>query len=278
MDTIGTFADFCRQDYLIKKFGIRYHYSAGLWTSEKPERNEPCNGFIAFAPVFQDEGLVAETQTTFSMKDNDIPRFSHRDTVFPALPYSLTEIDSITRICSDHHIDTRIYKFKHATKGNLKQNLPSYKYIHIATHGFSDVQNAGNSGLIFAFGNEKNFQGDLLNNEWDHILYVHELYPLTINAHLVVLSACETGAGKIEEGEGLISLARGFLSAGAENVLFSHWKVGDKNTLNLMTGFYRNIFDTQDVCQALRRAKLEMIDKPETSYPLTWGGFSLIGR
>ncbi|MFO7658494.1 MAG: CHAT domain-containing tetratricopeptide repeat protein [Bacteroidales bacterium] len=278
IDTVESFADFSRQDYLIKKYGIKYHYSAGLWTAVKPERNDAGSGLIAFAPVFQDENRVDAIQDNISMKENDIARISYRDTLFPALPYSLTEIDSITRICSDHYIDTKVYTFKNATKSNLKQNLSYYKYIHIATHGFSDVQQASNFGLIFAFGNEQKAKDGFLNSEYDHILYAHELYPLTINAHLVVLSACETGAGKIEEGEGLISLARGFLSAGAENVLFSYWKVGDKNTLNVMTGFYRNIFDSQDACQALRKAKLEMIGKPETSYPLTWGGFSLIGR
>jgi CHAT domain-containing protein len=101
---------------------------------------------------------------------------------------------------------------------------------------------------------------------------------MNINADLVVLSACETGLGKFEKGEGILGLTRGFLYAGVPNIVYSFWKVDDKSTLQFMTSFYTKILNNKSYSEALREAKLEMIRNNNTAYPLFWGSFALIGN
>jgi CHAT domain-containing protein len=102
---------------------------------------------------------------------------------------------------------------------------------------------------------------------------------MSLNADLVVLSACETGLGKIAEGEGLIGLTRGFLYAGAQNLLVSLWQINDAATAQLMVAFYRNLLDGRSQAEALRVAKLAMRQsRAELAPPYYWAPFVLIGR
>ncbi len=112
----------------------------------------------------------------------------------------------------------------------------------------------------------------------DGILYSAETYALDLNADLVVLSSCESGIGKIADGEGVMSLTRGFLYAGAKNVLVSLWKIFDEHTSKLMIEFYRHISNGDNYSDALRKAKLKMISNPETARPASWASFVLIGQ
>jgi len=135
------------------------------------------------------------------------------------------------------------------------------------------------SGLLFSDYSDTTRPGIALpDNNVEGILHAWEIYPMSINAELVTMSACESGLGKLEEGEGVIGLVRAFLSAGAGNVLFSYWKVGDRNTMMFMSDFYDHIFSGDNLGTALRKVKLAMINNPETSFPLLWGAFSIIGR
>ena len=113
----------------------------------------------------------------------------------------------------------------------------------------------------------------------DGILYLGEVYNLNLNADLVVLSACETGLGKIARGEGLIGLTRGFLYAGAQNLLVSLWQVNDASTSQLMIDFYRNMLNGESKPTALREAKLALIENdPKYAGPYYWAPFVLIGK
>ncbi len=112
----------------------------------------------------------------------------------------------------------------------------------------------------------------------DGVLYTREIYNLDLSADLVTLSACETGAGKLVKGEGLLSFVRGFSFSGVPNMLISYWKVNDKTTAEFMLDFYEGVLSGESYSEALRKAKLAAISNPSTSFPSSWGNFVLIGN
>ena len=123
---------------------------------------------------------------------------------------------------------------------------------------------------------------------YEDILKTYEVFNLELRADLVALSACETGLGKLRPGEGMIGLSRAFMYAGAPSVLVSLWKVSDEATSLLMTGFYRNLLSGLSKAQALRQAKIDLINREHNTLvsgatdrshenPFFWAPFVLIG-
>lgn len=164
-----------------------------------------------------------------------------------------------------------VYLEEKATEGNFRSaGLRDYLYLHLATHGFVNEANSGLSGLILAQDSTSSDDG---------ILHLGEIYNLEMNADLVVLSACETGLGQIARGEGIIGLTRGFLYAGAQNLLVSLWQVNDQTTADLMVDFYDRMLAGSSKAGALREAKLALIKRhPEDAKPYYWSPFVLIGN
>ena len=107
---------------------------------------------------------------------------------------------------------------------------------------------------------------------------LHEIYNLDLQSELVVLSACETAAGKEMRGEGLMSLTHGFLYAGARRVVATLWRIDDRATAELMTHFYRGILrEGLSPAAALRAAQQELARDKRWSAPYYWAGFVLQG-
>jgi CHAT domain-containing protein len=105
-----------------------------------------------------------------------------------------------------------------------------------------------------------------------------EIFNLEINADLVVLSACQTGLGKLVRGEGMVGLTRAFLYAGSRRVAVSLWEVNDLATADFMKSFYEHMGSTSPAA-ALRAAKLAMIHSTSPAYrhPYYWATFVLTG-
>jgi CHAT domain-containing protein len=102
---------------------------------------------------------------------------------------------------------------------------------------------------------------------------------MELNAEIAVLSACETGLGKLHRGEGMMSLSRAFMYAGVPSTVISLWKVPDQSASILMTKFYQFLKNGERKDDALRLAKLEFIeDHPEMSHPFFWAGFIVNGK
>jgi len=110
-------------------------------------------------------------------------------------------------------------------------------------------------------------------------LQAYEISQMNLNADLVVLSACETGYGKYEEAEGIISLARSFMYAGAPSLVVSLWQVSDVSTAIIMTDFYQNLYHGMDKSIALRKAKLDYIGIADgvAAHPAFWSPFIQLG-
>ncbi len=110
----------------------------------------------------------------------------------------------------------------------------------------------------------------------DGILTAFEAKDLDLSStELVVLSACETGVGKVSVGEGVVGLQRAFLDAGSNSVMMSLFKVNDEATKELMESFYRNWMETGNKQTALIAAKKEI--KAKYNQPVLWGSFILVG-
>ncbi len=110
----------------------------------------------------------------------------------------------------------------------------------------------------------------------DFLLHTSETYHLNLNADLVVLSSCESGVGELKVGEGMMALNRGFLYAGAGNIVYSLFKVPQDSTSQLTQTLFRYILEGESYASALRKAKLELI-ADEMMEPMDWAGFALVG-
>lgn len=264
--------------FLIKKHAVSYAYSATLLLETLNRRGgEAKREFFACAPVFP----VGIEESSGSAKFFEANRAldSTRSINLAYLPATRAEVLNIENLFIERSglfkrlfgVSYVVYLENEATEANLKSaKLSSYRYLHFATHGFVNEANPKLSGLIFA--------PDSASGE-DGVLYLPEIYNLGLNADLVVLSACETGLGKISRGEGLIGLSRGFLYAGAANLLVSLWQINDVSTANLMVEFYRNMLDGRGKTAALREAKQTLMSSnPQYANPYYWAPFVLIGR
>jgi CHAT domain-containing protein/Tfp pilus assembly protein PilF len=285
--------DFTNNDYLVKVHNISYHYSNTLYCQilQENKTETGAGGFIGFAPVFSSDRLNNQV-THRGASIFDSLNFNNYETLrsisidgktYNHLPYSEKEVSSIASLFKDRNLNAAAYLYGQANEISFKNNIPDYQYIHLATHGIVNEKNPNLSGIIFAQPENEPGEKELADVEPenaaydDGILFAGEMYNLDLNADLVVLSACETGLGRIVNGEGIMSMTRGFIYSGTPNILFSLWKVGDKNTYELMVNLYTDIIEGDTYSKALRKAKLRLIQNEATAFPVNWAGFTLVG-
>jgi len=162
-----------------------------------------------------------------------------------------------------------LFQDENATIANLMK-IPSSKILHLSTHGLFLENRLRknpllNAVLIFAGAN---------NNKKASTLTALELSALDLkDTELVVLSACQSGLGEIQNAEGVLGLPKALLQAGAKNVLMSLWRVSNEQTAKLMNYFYANLSKKQPYSTALQNAKLNMIQM----HPYFWSAFILSG-
>jgi CHAT domain-containing protein len=182
------------------------------------------------------------------------------------LPWSERELGAISEI-----VTSDIYTRSAATEEAFKTLAPNYGIIHLSTHAILDDRDPLYSKFVFSHGR---------GGSEDGYLYTYELYDLILHANLVVLSACNTGTGKMVRGEGIMSLARGFMYAGCPSIILSLWAVDDKATSLIMANFYRNLLEGESKDAALRGAKLALLASkdPVLSNPYYWAGLVAIGN
>jgi CHAT domain-containing protein len=255
-------------EYLLQRYDIHYLLNPGQFVQEKTATTSAKKAVLIGNPYF----------------DASIENISEFDK-FQPLPGSEKEVARINDVLKTQGWTTRLLLQKAATEKSVKE-VRSPDLLHIATHGFFSVDKVKlneeakkdflfYSGLVFA-GANKNIAEEKGLSEDDGILTAFEVMNLDLSStDLVVLSACETGLGKIENGEGVYGLQRSFLQAGARNIMISLWKVDDTLTQELMVQFYKNVFKGQSVRAALKQAQLDQVKKGHN--PFGWGGFVVVG-
>ncbi len=178
-----------------------------------------------------------------------------------SLPGAETEAKAIASL-----FNTKAIIGNQATKTAIVQKMTKARIVHLATHGLlDDYKQLGVPGAI-ALAPSGNDNG---------LLTAYEILDLKLNAELVVLSACDTGRGRIT-GDGVIGLSRSLITAGVPSVMVSLWKVPDEPTASLMSEFYKNIQHNSDKATALRQAMLTTMK--QNPQPLDWAAFTLIGE
>ena len=154
----------------------------------------------------------------------------------------------------------------------IGDKLANYRMVHFATHGLVDNQVPELSGIVLSMF-------DRQGKRQDGFLQLYEIYNLKLGADLVVLSACQTALGKDIRGEGIVSLTRGFMHAGAPRIVASLWNVDDAATAELMSRFYRQmIVNGLKPAAALRAAQLDLSKETRYQSPYFWAGFVLQGE
>jgi CHAT domain-containing protein len=273
--------EYSKLNYLILQNNISYEYSASLLVPNQQlnQHKETKGNFIGFAPIFPKDNSFGYTITNnnsanlLASNDEVLRSVSVDGKNYDELKYSEWEVNSIIDLFNKNNSSSinTAYFYSDAKEDSFKTNVKDYKIIHIASHSFMNADQPDLSGVIFAQP-----QDSIFNN--DGVLYSGETYNLDLNADLVVLSSCESGLGKLFKGEGMIGLTRGFLYSGANNIMFSLWKISDKHTSELMIEFYRQMMNGKKYSEALRLAKLKLISSEITARPRSWAGFLLIGN
>lgn len=271
-------ANFTELPYLIRKYNFAYHYSSSLFLNTvKAEKKAPLlQQFVGFAPVFADSQANDATVNKGSLLHFfqsiwNYPSTKANGKNFKKLKHSEKEVQSIVKMFTQNNITANGFYHNNATESQFKQQTGTSTIVHVATHGIVNVEQPALSGLVFA--PQYNETG-----EDDGILYTAETYALNLNADLLVLGSCESGFGKLVTGEGVLALTRGFLYAGARNIIHSLWKVNDKHTSELMIELYQQILAGKSYSQALRSAKRKLISEERTAFPTSWASFVLIGE
>ena len=246
-DALVTTAD--NLDYLLKTHSISYASSATLLQEHSKKDSADKNKLLVFAPLFNGKQIA----------------FNQERTDMSPLLYNEQEAQQIAP-----YFNGKIYNGNNASIANFKKEVGKYNLLHFATHASANDEFPDYSYLAFS--------GDSTTS---NLLYVKDLYNYQINADLVTLSACQTGIGKLQKGEGMLSLARAFNYAGASSIITTLWKINDQSTSEIMTHFYRNLSNGLSKKEALRQAKLTYLktnDDPLLNHPYYWSGIVLTGN
>ena len=182
---------------------------------------------------------------------------------FSPLKFNKTTIESIiTTIGGSPYFDDA------ATLEQFQAIANQYGIIQLATHAQANTNKGNFSFIVFSDG----------KGGYDS-LFVNDLYLIELGAEMVVLSACETGLGTLHNGEGIISLARGFLHAGAKSVLTTLWSINDESNKMLMADYYTFLKEGESKDKALQQAKITQLKKADQLYahPVYWAAFAPVG-
>ena len=185
----------------------------------------------------------------------------------PAIPWAKREGDQLASLFSNFSV--KRYSAELATQqALLSADLREAPLLHIATHSYFDPKEPAIVGLAVA----RNPSTTTPDNGF---LSQSALLGEPFNNQLVVLSGCETSLGKMMAHDGLQSLAYGVLTAGADSVISTRWKVSDKPTATFMQHFYQGLKQSGSSTEALRHARQQMQRHPRFKHPMHWAGFTL---
>jgi CHAT domain-containing protein/tetratricopeptide (TPR) repeat protein len=247
----GNKIDFRRLPFLIRKYNISYSPSASLMAYHQNNRNSlPLKGLLAFAPTY----------STFL-------NYQHLESDRRNLPGAITEVNNIPS-----RYFGRKFLAEQATEAHFKQHASQYDILHLAMHTQINDEYPLTSILRFHPGNI---------GEEDNQLHTYEIFGLDLNSRMVVLSACSSGNGKLEKGEGINSLARAFLYAGTESIIMTLWDVEDGASKELITYFYEFLSKGHKKDKALRMAKIKYLDNCfylKEGHPYFWSGYVVYGN
>jgi CHAT domain-containing protein len=209
-------------------------------------------------------GVAAWTESVehedLALRGASFPDLKH----LQPLPSSKLEVETIAR---DFPVSSTVLLGSEATETKFKAlPLDQYRVLHLALHGYADVEYPDRSALVFA---------PEIGGKDDGLLEVREIRSLRLRASLVTLSACNTGVGPVGAVD-VADLGNAFIEAGAESVVSTLWELEDQSTTQLMTNFYQNLSAHQSKANALRAAQLGLMRAGLPPY--YWASFQVVGE
>jgi CHAT domain-containing protein len=248
--------DYRKINYLIQRHPIYYGYSATLLFNDGSIQTRK-KDLLAMAPVYKTGQITTVYQDT-SLRDIN--------KLLTPLQFTFQEVENITK-----KFRGRSLIGNEATESNFKTHASDYNILHFAMHTLINDENPFASKLVFSMD---------VDTVDDGFLNTYEIYNLELNAELAVLSACQTGVGKLNRGEGIMSLARGFFYAGVPGIVMTLWAIEDVSSAEIITSFYGYLKSGATKDHALRNAKLDYLERANQleAHPYFWAAYVQIGN
>lgn len=240
--------------YLMNDYNISYAYSATFINEKSGEIQRPEERMVAFAPSYPP-----------SLGIDSIFADRHAEKVLYDLPEARNEADYVAGIAGG-----KVYSNLEATESRFKAEAGKYGIVHLAMHTVVSDQKPMNSAMIFA---------GVHDTVDDGLLRTYEVYGIPMKARMVVLSSCNTGFGTLSSGEGILSLARGFLYSGSRSVVMSLWRIDDRSGTEIVKMFYEELKKGRPKSKALRYARNKYLDNADQlkSHPYFWSALVVFG-
>jgi CHAT domain-containing protein/tetratricopeptide (TPR) repeat protein len=276
-------------DFVLLKVPTRYYPSAAtliLGRAGKHDTNwqeaflgigdpitSPQDQRYSLARVLPSEGPTAADARSGvppTLVEIDLARIRSRGYSFDRLRGTAQEVRSIGALFQSAHESSEVRLGSDATKDRiLNTDLSRFRFLHFATHGILPVDtDISEPSLVLSYdGTEPERM----------FLSMSEILALHVRADTVVLSACNTGTGNVSRAEGVMSLGRAFLAAGASSVTVSLWQVSDESTALFMVEFYRNVLEGKHKDVALASARASLFERGYRQ-PFFWAPFVVIGE
>ncbi|HEY6250590.1 MAG TPA: CHAT domain-containing protein, partial [Candidatus Angelobacter sp.] len=230
-------------------------------TTERTVKDEP----------YGQERAVVDSAALLTRSAADFGLLRRGGPYLPRLPFSRREAKAILSVTPKGQ-GMAALDFRASRATAVSPDLSQYRVLHFATHALLNSEHPELSGLVFSLV-------DPQGRPQSGFLGLEDVYNLNLSADLVVLSACETALGKDVQEEGLVGLTRGFMYAGASQVVASLWSVDDAATAELMRHFYKAMEqDGLRPAAALRWAQMEVRKQDRWSQPYYWAGFVIQGE
>jgi CHAT domain-containing protein len=281
--------------YLCERYVVTMSPSISVMKMVKlREFREKREGLIAFGGAFYSKkegagrgrrgGILYSTEIGSIEKNidpemsvSDVPYYRTLSLIWENLPGTLEEVNAIGSAVYGGK-DSKIITGTNVTEAMVKKisrenGLVRYRSIHFACHGYYDPDKPAYSAVVLS-----EVSGSVKTGE-DGYLSVPEVSALNLRADIVTLSACETGLGKIVQGDGVVGLARAFAEAGANRVSVTLWQVADEQTKKFMISLYRRVIkERKSFALAIAETKREFIRSKKFNDPYFWSSFVLYGE
>lgn len=241
--------------YLMNDFDISYTYSA-TFMAENIKRNFSIgNKVIAFAPNYPES---IDIQSVLMNRQAGMGKLKD-------LPYARQEAEYVSEITGG-----KLFENDEARESVYKAESGKFDIIHLAMHAVLNDNDPMHSILLFSPEND---------NINDSYLKTYEIYGIPLKSKMVVLSSCNTGSGTLNSGEGILSLARGFMYSGSESVVMSMWEIEDRSGTQIVKMFYDNLRRGNSKSLSLRKARITYLENADQlhSHPYFWSTLVIYG-
>lgn len=242
-EKMGDSDRFKSHPYLLRKHKINYAFSASMFLELNLRKLRPAKKqLLSVAPTFKNNA--------FGLNE---------------LRYNIPEAEFVSELWGGD-----LLKNEEANLPDFLERAADYRVLLFATHGEANARAGEYSWLAFTY------LPDTIDND---LLYAKALYERPMSASLVVLSACETGIGEYRQGEGVLSLARGFFYAGAQSIIPTLWSVDDARNSEIIQSFFTHLDDGKTVSSALHSAKIDFLKNRthDESHPVFWAAPIVVG-